>query len=211
MWMTDEAYTMQETNRERAIVRRSAAHRKCGAKSKACSLPSDGMTRRQWERRNGEVITYNLSKPMTYAEYKCIPEYEKGNYLRNCLDNGGSVSSIARMLGVSDVTARKLFVEQDVPTPGKGAGKSTYSRDMWSAFISQDDTPAEPAPVEEDSDITHAEPVVSKAPAKIAPDYGHIHLAGTLPEVCGWMLSHLGEGRYQIDLKFARATEGDDA
>jgi len=211
MWMTDEAYTMHETNRERAIVRRSAAHRKCGAKSKACSLPSDGMTRRQWERRNGEVITYNLSKPMTYVEYKRIPEYEKGNYLRNCLDNGGSVTSIARMLGVSDVTARKLFVEQDVPTPGRGAGKSTISRDLWSAFISQDDTPAEPAPAEEDLDITHAEPIGSKAPEKIAPSMGVVTLNGTLPEICGWLLSHLGEGRYAVSVDFTRLMEGGDA
>jgi len=209
MWMTDEAYTLQETNRERAIVKKSAAHRKGGARSKRCSLPSDGMTRRQWERRNGEVITYNLSKPMTYAQYKTVPSYEKGNYLRKCLDNGASLHAIALMLGVSDVTARKCFEIADVPTPGH-LNRGQAAADRWQAFLAQDE-PTQPAPGEDDKETTHAKPIPDKAPAKIAPCKGRINLVGTLPEVCGWLLSHLEGGRYAIDVEFTRLEEGGDA
>lgn len=58
-----------------------ARHRKCGSKSKFCSLPSDNMTAAEWKRRNGKVKTYNLMAPMDWAEFKSMPHDLQQQYL----------------------------------------------------------------------------------------------------------------------------------
>lgn len=58
-----------------------ARHRKCGSKSKFCSLPSDNMTAAEWKRRNGKVKTYNLMAPMDWAEFKSMPHDLQQQYI----------------------------------------------------------------------------------------------------------------------------------
>ena len=58
-----------------------ARHRKCGSKSKFCSLPSDNMTAAEWKRRNGKVKTYNLMAPMDWDEFKSMPHDLQQQYL----------------------------------------------------------------------------------------------------------------------------------
>lgn len=58
-----------------------ARHRKCGSKSKFCSLPSDNMTAAEWKRRNGKVKTYNLMAPMDWAEFKSMPHDLQQKYI----------------------------------------------------------------------------------------------------------------------------------
>lgn len=58
-----------------------ARHRKCGSKSKFCSLPSDNMTAAEWKRRNGKVKTYNLMAPMGWDEFKSMPHDLQQQYL----------------------------------------------------------------------------------------------------------------------------------
>lgn len=58
-----------------------ARHRKCGSKSKFCSLPSDNLTAAEWKRRNGKVKTYNLMAPMDWAEFKSMPHDLQQQYL----------------------------------------------------------------------------------------------------------------------------------
>ena len=54
-------------------IARGAAHRRCGSKSKFCSLPSDHMTTSEWKRRNGNVKTFNLKDPMAWSDFKSMP------------------------------------------------------------------------------------------------------------------------------------------
>lgn len=58
-----------------------ARHRKCGSKSKFCSLPSDNMTAAEWKRRNGKVKTYNLMAPMDWGEFKSMPHDLQQQYI----------------------------------------------------------------------------------------------------------------------------------
>lgn len=43
-----------------------ARRKKNGSKSKACSLPSDGLTRRQWEKLNGPMNIFAINVPTDY-------------------------------------------------------------------------------------------------------------------------------------------------
>lgn len=81
--MTNEAYTMVETIRERKSMLSGARHKKGGSKSKKCTLPSDTLTKREKEKMNGEMKVYNLKYPVTYSEFMDMPQDIKEEYIRS--------------------------------------------------------------------------------------------------------------------------------
>ena len=84
--MTDEAYVFNQTNRDRAIVRRSAAHKKCGSKSKKCKLGVDYMSKKQIEQQNGECKIWKLTKWYTWEEFKLMPPDIQVIYINRIMD-----------------------------------------------------------------------------------------------------------------------------
>ena len=56
--MTDEEYLFRQTERETKRTARGAAAKKCGSKSKKCSLPSDYLSAKQRKGLNGKVMEY---------------------------------------------------------------------------------------------------------------------------------------------------------
>lgn len=56
------------TQRERRLEAQGARHRRGRAGRGGCRLRSDSLTRAQWERLNGPVITYNVNDDTTPAE-----------------------------------------------------------------------------------------------------------------------------------------------
>lgn len=96
--MTDEAYVFNETNKERAIVRRSARYKKGGSKSKSCKLGCDGMSRKEIEAMHGEVKSWKLTDFYTWNEFKEMPHDIQIEYLNYTIDTYGiglaSISSV---------------------------------------------------------------------------------------------------------------------
>lgn len=101
---------------QRKRLAQQAKYRKNGSKSRKCSLPSDGMTQKQWKERNGEVMTYNLNRlnrPMKWAEFKQLPKDLQVAYISKLRkDYGASTNAIAAMLGVSSCAFRKHMAEK---------------------------------------------------------------------------------------------------
>ena len=109
-------------------IARGASARKCGSKSRRCTLPSDYLTDAQKKARNGKMSTYNLSKPMTYEQFKLMPRDLQREYLlklRN--DMHASARAIALMFGCSGETVRRAIHELGIGTGGK---KMVMSRDL---------------------------------------------------------------------------------
>lgn len=114
-----------------------AKYRKCGSKSKKCPMSTDHMTRRQWEKRCGEVMTYQLRKPMAWKDFKSQPIHIQKMYIED-------------LMGVYDVTATDLARMFDV-TPAtvlrhcgkggldvrftKGKHMNDQQRDMFEKFL----------------------------------------------------------------------------
>ena len=101
-------------------IARGAAARKCGSKSRRCTLPSDYLTDAQKKARNGKMSTYNLSKPMTYEQFKLMPRDLQREYLlklRN--DMHASSRVIAQMFGCSYETVRVVIRDLGINTGGK--------------------------------------------------------------------------------------------
>lgn len=90
-------------------VAHSAARRKGGSKSKKCSLPSDHMTQKQWNERCGQVMSYNIGRPMAWAEFSQLPKDLKEEYMNNLIEKyNANARTIAEVFGVSVATVFRV-------------------------------------------------------------------------------------------------------
>lgn len=120
-------------------IARGAAARKCGSKSRRCTLPSDYLTDAQKKARNGKLSTYNLSKPMTYEQFKLMPRDLQREYLlklRN--DMHASTRVIAQMFGCSDETVRVVIRNLGINTGGKKMYMNLDQLMRWNNWLSGD-------------------------------------------------------------------------
>ena len=84
--MTNEAYVFNETNRERAILKRSVCHKKGGSKSKSCKLGVDKMSQNQIEAMHGPVKSWKMTEFYTWDEFKSMPKDIQVEYLNYLVD-----------------------------------------------------------------------------------------------------------------------------
>ena len=120
-------------------IARGAAARKCGSKSRRCTLPSDYLTDAQKKARNGKMSTYNLSKPMTYEQFKLMPRDLQREYLlklRN--DMHASARVIAQMFGCSYETVRVVIRDLGINTGGKRLYMNLDQLLRWNNWLSGD-------------------------------------------------------------------------
>lgn len=83
--MTDEAYVLKETNRERAILKRSACHKVSGRKSKMCKLGVEYMTNKEINKLHGPIETYDLNYFYTFNEFKNMPNDIQVEYVNHLM------------------------------------------------------------------------------------------------------------------------------
>lgn len=129
--MTDEKFVFIEDSKDKKRTARSAKN-KVGKGSKKVRFPSDFLTKKELENMNSDVRTYDLTKPMKWAEYKAMPEDLRKAYLlrlRN-LYNVGS-SSLAKMFGVSDPTVTREWKLMGVPQ----RDRRKLTDPAWESFI----------------------------------------------------------------------------
>ena len=70
---------MKKDERQKKAAGRGAYHKAHGGK---VHFPSDSLTPEQIEKLSGEVKTYNLKKPLTWAEFSALPEDLKKEYIK---------------------------------------------------------------------------------------------------------------------------------
>ena len=104
--MTDFEYD----NWQKKILAKNATKRKCGAKPKKCTLPSDYLTNKQIRERNGKIVSFNLNAPMTWSQYITLPDDIKKEY----------ILTLRKKYNANQVVLSEMF----------GRGKSTISMEM---------------------------------------------------------------------------------
>ena len=114
--MNDAEYLFRQDIRDKKSSSRGAFHKKNGAKSKKCKLPSDYLTRKEKSKLNSEVQTYNMSKFYSYSEFKGMPLDLQVEYLNNLIDKYGvSFSTIAvDLFNVSKTSLRSYCVKKGI-------------------------------------------------------------------------------------------------
>lgn len=133
---------------ERKRIAGNARRRKCGSKSKKCSLPTDHMTQKQWKERNGKVMSYQMNAPMNWAEFKQAPVDIQEMYISGLMEKFGvSATDLGGMFGVGAPTVSRHCKEV---LPGivfrRGSRMTKENRAAFAEFCGKEDCPDNKAP-----------------------------------------------------------------
>lgn len=124
--------------KEKKRIAAGAKARKCGSKSKRCTLPSDYLTTKQKKGLNGKMKTFNLSVPMTYGEFKNMPKDLQKEYLTKLyLDWCISSIEISKMFKCSPETVRKACNDFGISTSNRGRRASYAQMDFWNKWLNE--------------------------------------------------------------------------
>lgn len=128
-WMSDEAWEYTQDCIDKKKTARSFHNMRthCGKRG-GMKTASDFMTKKELEAMNGEVINYpNMKQPMTWAEFKTLPDDMKVAYITWIRETfGANDVSIAEMLGINRQVLGKHF-----RCWGLGQGKAAGGRRKW--------------------------------------------------------------------------------
>jgi hypothetical protein len=139
-------------------IAQGARYRKRGSKSKRCSLSTDYMTQKQWKERNGEIMSYQFSKPMVWKEFKSMPIHIQSEYLHSLIERFRvNATSLSEMLGVGTQTIKKHIEENGFGISFRvGNSMKASEREAWNEFLygsaqptEQVDSPKMPAELED--------------------------------------------------------------
>ncbi len=118
--MKDETYAFISDVKEKGFTARSARHTRthCG-KGGRVRLPSDNLSKKELEKMNGECKSYRLNEPMSWDEFKSMPDDLKITYIKLLRQKfNASDSQIALMLGHN----RRAF-SSEIDRLGLGQGR----------------------------------------------------------------------------------------
>ena len=147
-----------------------AKYRKRGSKSKKCSLPSDGMTNKQWKERCGPVITYNPNKPMVWEDFKKLPDHIQTEYITNLQHKFGVTAvDLSKMFGVQPLTVRKHADANNLGVEfPRGHAMSAAKKAEWDKFVCPEQD--EPAFLDDECEEWPVEEPVGDMPAPAQPE-----------------------------------------
>lgn len=97
-----------ECAEKKRIARGELARKKSGGKT--CRLPSDNLTKKQWEEKCSEVYSVNLKKMMSWEDYGHLEDMFKRKYLTYLIILGGNSATIADMFNLldSNISAQEI-------------------------------------------------------------------------------------------------------
>lgn len=195
MWMNDYEYDFVKDSQEKKVTARSASRARthCG-KSGAVRLPSDYLSKKELKAMSGEVIEYaSLRGPMTWAEFKALPNDLKKEYVLWIREKFGAPDKyVAEMLGVSGATLT-LYLTDAGCASGKscGNGNKKWAKEAFYAWrsgaeegvveaevIEPEEAPVENASVEPLEAVEEPIPDVAVSESNPIPVGGSLDFSG---------------------------------
>lgn len=156
---------------ERKSISRGAYHKKNGSKSKKCHLPSDDLTPAQMRKLNGPCVTYNLSKALSYAEFKALPGDYRVDYINGLNERFGvpltriseDLFGLHRTYLWRALKDANLYDRLSDKFGHKGVRLKADEKAAWEQFCG----------IAGDEEVFTAEPAEAEAPAMPAPKTSH--------------------------------------
>jgi len=152
--MTDEEYIFRTDTAEKKRTARGSFNRRTHAgKGGRVKMPSDYMTKKERDAMNGEVQSYNLSKPMKWEQFKLLTDDIKREYITSIVSKyDPQQSAISQMLNVAPNTLHVLCKRLGITFRHSGCDKSR--NDAFWAWVNgtnevMQDVSEEPSPVAE--------------------------------------------------------------
>ena len=187
--MEDAKKLFYADQHEKKVIGRSARH--VARAGRRVKMPSDFMTKKEIEKMNGEVQSYNLKNPMKWGTYKAMPDDLKREYLKRLRERyNATPGAVARMMGASTETLRKEFVRLGLERLGKGARVTPE----WYSFVNWGTpdrvNPTEPPTVEEETEENP--PVVEFRGHDFSRDLREVFAPQLYrtPDACADMVNH---------------------
>ena len=136
--MNDLEFEFKQDIKEKKSTANGARHRKRGSKTKYVSLPSDGMTRKQWEKKNGEVFSVKMNQPLSWDVFCTLPESLQTEYLNHLIqEHGANRARFAEMFGVHPTTLDKHIQRKQLDVKFIRTAKNRKKQaEQWDRFIS---------------------------------------------------------------------------
>lgn len=134
--MKDEEYVYRNDVRDKSITARSARSKRTHTgKGGRVRFPSDNLTRKEIEAMNGEAKSYRLNEPMSWQEFKAMPDDIKVIYVK-ALRKKYEVpdSKMAEMFGTTKDGISLMFKKLGLNN-GKTRKRKNWDREGWLAFV----------------------------------------------------------------------------
>lgn len=111
MRVSDEEYIFYQDIKEKKAAGRGVFHRKCGSKSKKCTLPHERLTKKELAAMNGEVMSYDPRAWYTWKEFKKLTMEWQVNYVNSLITRYNcSCSGICQYIfGINRTTLSNYF------------------------------------------------------------------------------------------------------
>ena len=143
-WMSNEQYEYVQDCKDKKVTARSARHaRTHNGKGGSVKFPSDYMSAKELKSMNSECKTYRMNEPMTWDEFKAMPDDLKISYVKGLREKFRvPACEIAMMMGVNPPTFNKylrcLGIAEGRGSSGNGRGWDREGFEVWrSGFISE--------------------------------------------------------------------------
>ena len=206
-WMSDEQWSMVSDSIEKKRIAASAHKQRshCG-KGGRVKFPSDFMSKKELRAMNGPVEEFNLNKPMTWEEFKKLPDDLKITYIKSLREKFGIPNNaIAEMFGVHAATLCGYLKCLGLGV-GKHAGGSVrnWDKDSFAKWCGKE---TEAGEIVEES----TEPQEASKPCcetdYIVPRTGMLDFEGDLDDILRTIRLVLRGGNVKISVKWDKVEE----
>jgi hypothetical protein len=134
--MNEVEYLLMQDAREKKAAGRGIYHKRSGSKTHYVGLPSDKMTAAEWKRRNGPIMSYNITKAIrSYDEFKALPTDLASEYVTNLQRVYNiSMKDLAFSLGVKPSTLAEHIRTKQIRHSSKPGSRNQAA--TWCEFVS---------------------------------------------------------------------------
>lgn len=190
-WMSDEQYELIQDTREKSHTARSARTTRGHCGKSGCNFSHEKMSKKELAAMNGEVKSFRMNDPMTWEEFKGLPDDLKVIYVKNLRKAYGVTdTALSEMFGVHRSLLGRWFKTLNLTVGDEAKGNRNWNKEAflaWSKGIKTENK-TEEAPVEEPV-LENTNAMEIKVPLKTAIDL----TAKKVEELCETVIERLDE------------------
>lgn len=198
--LPDEQWAMIEDSIDKKKIARSSHNRRshCG-KGGSVKFPSDYMSKKELKAMNSEVKSYRMNDPMSWSEFKQLPDDLKVTYIKNLREKYKVPNfALAKAMRVGATNFSKLMnkLGLDLGKGASSAGKkwqySVYCDEFWNWWGVPEEKPTK-------SECCEGSPVdIHEVPAVI----GHLEFNCSASEALDTVKTILGDTNVHIRIEW---------
>ena len=117
-------------------------YKKVRGGGKYVKMPSDTLTEGEKKKMNGPVVSYNLTQPYTWGEFKKLPDHIQVEYFRS-INRAYTTNAawLGEMFGVSSDTVIRWMKAHNIKSFDRGGWIPPEAKERWKEFIKSRETP----------------------------------------------------------------------